>query len=376
MAQAPARNGISYILAGSFDLTAGFLHVSSAPTPDSSAPGKAVTMQDVADAAGLSRTTVSKYFNGSTTLKACTRTLIEQVCAQLQYVPDMHAVSLVKGRSRLIGVVLPVIADAFYGEVLRHMETLAQAADHQLVVLCSHNDAQIEESALRTLRAMKVQGAIVTAVASDRNRALYASLQSEMRIVFLDSYVEPDCNFVMNDNQQSMTLLVEYMLERKRPPAYLGAPAVARPSHDERLAGYLHAMQAAGQRPRIIPAPDTLLTWDFEAYALEHVTRWLESGEWLHDKVKSVICATDRLALGAMAAFRRIGKTPGKDILFAGHDDVPMCQYIHPALTTARQDLAAIGRAAIEYLLTPADKQPAGLYQRRFPARLVIRESA
>ncbi|WP_169558532.1 LacI family DNA-binding transcriptional regulator [Uliginosibacterium gangwonense] len=345
----------------------------SSDTPAPS-PNTAVTMQDVADAAGLSRTTVSKYFNGSTSLKASTRTLIERTCADLHYVPDLHAVSLVKGRSQLIGVVLPVIADAFYGEVLRHMDEMARAAGQQLVVLCSHNDAAIEEAALRTLRAMKVRGAVVTAVASDRNRALYASLEAEMRIVFLDSYVQADCNFVMNDNVQSMTLLVDYLLERGHAPAYLSAPAVARPSHDERLLGYTQAMQRAGQRPRIIPANTGTLSWDFEAYALQTVSQWLASGEWLHDKIGALVCATDRLALGAMAAFRRIGKTPGQDILFAGHDDVPMCEYIHPALTTARQDLAAIGQAAIECLLQP-DKQKTR-YQRRFPASLVIRDSA
>lgn len=333
-------------------------------------------MHDVAAAAGLSRTTVSKYFNGHTSLKPATRELIERVCAELHYVPDLHAVSLVKGKSNLIGVILPVIADAFYGEVLRHMEDKANAAGYQLVVLCSHNDAATEEAAIRTLRSMKVQGLVITAVASDRNLALYASLARELRFVFLDSYVEANCNFVMNDNVQSMGLLVDHLLRRGYPPAYLSAPSVARPSHDERLEGYTLAMRRAGETPRIIPIPEDMRTWDFEAFALEHVSRWLQSDAWRRDGVDALICATDRLALGAMTAFRRIGKVPGKDALFVGHDDVPMCEYISPALTTARQDLEAIGRAAIDCLTQPAEAYAAGFYQKRFPARLITRESA
>lgn len=329
-------------------------------------------MHDVAAAAGLSRTTVSKYFNGHGGLKPATRALIERVCAELHYVPDLHAVSLVKGRSRLIGVILPVIADAFYGQVLRHMQDQATAAGFQLVVLCSHNDAACEEAAILTLRSMKVQGLVITAVASDRNRALYAKLAGELRIVFLDSYVEADCDYVMNDNVQSMGLLVAHLLQRGAVPAYLGAPAVARPSHDERLAGYTLAMLRAGRVPRVVPIPDDSLTWEFEAYAHAHVSRWLEA-ENGPDAANALICATDRLALGAMAALRQAGKTPGRDVLIVGHDDVPMCEYISPALTTARQDLEAIGHAAIDCLTRPATAER---YQRCFPARLVVRESA
>ena len=343
------------------------------PTDASAATGKLITMHDVAAAAGLSRTTVSKYFNGHTSLKPATRALIERVCAELHYVPDLHAVSLVKGRSQLIGVILPVIADAFYGEVLRHMQDQAAAAGFQLVVLCSHNDAATEEAAVRTLRSMKVQGLVITAVASDRNRALYAKLAGELRIVFLDSYVDADCCFVMNDNVQSVGLLVAHLLQRGAEPAYLGAPAVARPSHDERLSGYTLAMLRAGRVPRIVPIPADSLTWEFEAFARAHVGRWLEAETGQRDRCDALICATDRLALGAMAALRQIGKVPGRDMLVVGHDDVPMCEYISPALTTARQDLEAIGRATIDCLTRPDNTTR---IQLRFPARLVVRESA
>ena len=326
-------------------------------------------MNDVARAAGLSRTTVSKYFNGGTQLKTATRALIEKACAELDYVPDWHAVSLVKGRSPLIGVVLPIIADAFYGEVLRHMEVQARATGCQLVILCSYNDAAIEEAALQTLRSMKVQGLVVSAVASDRNRDCLDRLARETRLVFLDSYVQPDCHFVMNDNRQSLGLLVAHLLERGQTPAYLGAPAVARPSHDERLQGYFEAMREAGREPLAIPESDSP-TWDFEAFGEARVSAWLR--EEKNRDVGALICATDRLALGAMRAYRRIGREPGRNILIAGHDDVPMCEYIHPSLTTAHQDLAAIGRAAIDCL---TQDRVEGFYQKRFPARLVVRES-
>jgi DNA-binding LacI/PurR family transcriptional regulator len=346
------------------------------------APGKAraagpVTMHDVAALARVSRATVSKYFNDSQGLKPETRARIEAACRQLDYVPDPHAVSLVKGKSRLLGVILPVISEPFFAEALRAIEEEAKTLGMDLVIQCSYNSAAEEAKALLTMRSMKVAGVVLTAVASRDNLDLLLRLEQEMRIVYMDSYVHEDCNYVMNDNRQSMAMLTRYLTSRGHRPAYLGAPPVAHPSPQERLAGYLEAMQEAGLPPRIVPASAAAPSWDFEAYAFRLVLDWLASGAWKADGVTALACGTDRLAIGAMSACRRFGLVPGKDLAFVGHDDLPICAYLYPALTTFRQDVAAIGRAAVECLQRQLDAGgPVEPYRRRFAGGLVIRESA
>ncbi|MBL8483193.1 MAG: LacI family DNA-binding transcriptional regulator, partial [Rhodocyclaceae bacterium] len=202
---------------------------SAAPAPDP-LPATPATMHDVAQRAGVSRATVSKYFNDSRGLKPETRERIEKACRELHYVPDPHAVSLVKGQSRLIGVVLPVIAEPFFADVLRVIEESAAALGLQLIIQCSYSDPAREAAALRALRALKVQGIAVTAVCSQSNADLLARLEQEIRIVYLDSYVRPDCHYAMNDNRQSAGLLTRYLLSRGHNPAFLGAPPVAFPS--------------------------------------------------------------------------------------------------------------------------------------------------
>ncbi|WP_141837920.1 hypothetical protein [Herbaspirillum sp. SJZ107] len=83
---------------------------------------------------------------------------------------------------------------------------------------------------------------------------LLLRLEQEMRIVYLDSYVHADCNYVMNDNRQSMAILTRYLLGRGHRPAYLGAPPVAHPPPEERLAGYLETTAEAGMAPHLVPA--------------------------------------------------------------------------------------------------------------------------
>ncbi|WP_028455413.1 LacI family DNA-binding transcriptional regulator [Chitinilyticum litopenaei] len=341
------------------------------------APVGSATMQDVAAAAGLSRATVSKYFNGSDSLKPETRERIERACRELNYVPDMHAVSLVKGRSNLIGVVLPFISEPFFGKVLQVIERRAAQYGQQVVIQASNNDPQREAAALLTLRAMKVHGIVFTPIASRDNLPLIEQLQQELRIVFLDSYFNEDCHFVMNDNRQSIALAVNYLLSRSAIPAYLAAPNVAIPSRPERLAGYEAAMRAAGHAPIVIPDNPASTTWQFEAYAYEQVLAWCANGGLAASGASALVCATDRLAIGAAKALRRFGRRPGHDILLAGHDNIDICDYLDPMLTTVHQDIDRIGQAAVDCLQTGADgQQQDGFFQRRFPGRLVIRESA
>ncbi|MGC2164712.1 MAG: LacI family DNA-binding transcriptional regulator [Gallionella sp.] len=345
---------------------------------NSVSPAPNVTMQDIAALVGVSRITVSKYFNGNLSIKAETRRKIEQACSDLHYVPDPHAVSLVKGKSQLIGVVLPIISEPFFAEVLSVIEREASAIGLRVVILCSYNDTEREAAALLALRSMKVQGIIFTPVASQDNVDLLKRLEKEIRVIYLDSYFNTDCHFVMNDNMQSISLVTRYLLSRGHNPAFLGAPPVAYPSGPERVSGYIRAMQEAGSTPFQIPVPKSAVTWDFAAFAMQYTLNFLGTGEWQKQQRDALICATDRLAIGAMAAFRKFGLEPGKDVAFVGHDDLPVCEYLYPALTTVKQDVQAIGRAVIECFGIDASTFTAGdrYFQRRFPARLIVRNSA
>lgn len=349
-----------------------------ADLPSSAPRHGPATMQDVADAAGVSRVTVSKFFNGGASLKPATRERIEAACLALQYSPDPHAVSLVKGRSNLIGVVLPVISEPYFAAVLQTLEQEAATQGLQLLIQSSANDPAREAAALLALKAMKVAGIIITVVDSMQNAALLDSLAREMRIVHFDTYLTPACHHVLNDNHQSIRLLVEHCLARGRKPAYLGAPHIAFPSRPERLESYLDALRAAGLPPCVVPVAEEEHTWRFEAYAHKYVGQWLAEGSWRAAQIGALVCATDRLALGAMRAMREHGLEPGRDLLVCGHDDLSFSEYLHPALTTARQDVARLGRAAIECLSLPDDyfnaRRP--YFERRLPAELVIRESA
>jgi DNA-binding LacI/PurR family transcriptional regulator len=337
-----------------------------------------VTMQDIATLVGVSRITVSKYFNGNQGVKAETRKRIEKICSDLNYVPDQNAVRLVKGKANLIGVIVPILSEPFFSEVLNVISDEAAEVGLRVVIFCSYNDPAREAAALLALRSTKAHGVVITPVLSQDNAELLGRLEHEMKIVYLDSYLSPKCHFVMNDNIQSTGLLTRYLLSRGHRPAFLGAPAVAYPSGPERITGYLEAMREADSPAFLVPLVNSNPTWNFEAFAMHHTLSLLGTGEWAKENKTALICATDRLAIGAMAAFRKFGLEPGRDVAIVGHDDVPVCEYLYPTLTTVKQDVAAMGRAVMEFMKmddgTFTSKNP--YFQKKFAARLIVRESA
>ncbi|KAM9991759.1 hypothetical protein ACTFIZ_007989 [Dictyostelium cf. discoideum] len=114
-------------------------------------------MQDVADAAGLSRATVSKYFNVDSTLKKSTKEKIERVSQSLHYIPDPNAISLVTGRSNLIGIITPYINEPFFSMVLYFMEREATKHSLQIVIQNSNNDPQKEAAVMHAFPGLQAQ---------------------------------------------------------------------------------------------------------------------------------------------------------------------------------------------------------------------------
>ena len=153
-------------------------------------------------------------------------------------------------------------------------------------------------------------------------------------------------------------------------------PAINRNAH-ERLSAYESAMAHEGEIPRVLDVPETT-GWDFEAFGHAAMARAMASGR----RPKAILCANDRVALGALSAAWQSGLTIGRDPdapRLAGHDDHPFSQYACPPLTTVAQNIDAIATQAMAFLLneTSAPDHATGTGQRAlFPGTLMLRDSA
>jgi len=323
------------------------------------------TMEEFSLFVGLSRPTVSRFFNDPSTLKASTRHRIEEALAASGFNRNLLAANLGRARSCIVGVIVPDPADPFYAALTRRVQGTAQEAGFQAFVLSSDGEPAKEVQAVRTLASMNVAGAVVAplGVAQDGSSDVLERLETDIPLVYVDSAPSHPAAFVGTDNRRSFDLIVEHLASTGAPPTFLGMPCVNANASD-RMRAYDAAMASRGLAPDHLPLPADR-DWDFERFGFEAMQTAIEAGRAAG---RTVLCANDRLAFGAIAAAwqagLRVGRDENCDLRIAGHDDHPLSRYTCPPLTTVAQDFDGIGRQAVEILLrrlsegAPAD--PAG----------------
>lgn len=309
------------------------------------------TMEDFSEFVGLSRPTVSKYFNNPSSVRKKTRETIEVALKKSGFRPNLFAVNLNRRRTNIVGIVIPSSTDQFYMALTRRIETQATEAGFFPLVLSTDGRPDLEDRALRTLKSLNVAGAIIAPLGVESHRQTLAEYGRSVPLVYVDSPLDETSAFVGTDNAQSFRLIVDYLCRSGEPPCYLGMPNVNINARSREVA-YVGAMERLGMRPMILPRTD-VKTWDFEKFGFDETTRLIQDLENL--PTKTILCANDRVAFGAIAAAYskglKVGHGKEADIRIAGHDDHPLSRYACPPITTVAQNIDAIGQRAMDILL-------------------------
>jgi len=308
------------------------------------------TMEDFSEFVGLSRPTVSKYFNDPSSVRPKTREIIEAAVKQSGFRPNLFAVNLNRRRTTILGIIIPNQLDHFYMAMTRRLQTLAEQRGYLTVVLSSDGKPELEKRAIETLRSLNVAGAIIAPLGEQSQHSALARLADDVPIVYVDSPLDSTSPFVGTDNQKSFHLIVDYLCRSGSEPCYFSMPVVNNNAIKRREA-YTTAMEKLGHEPRIIELEQSR-SWDFEHYAFEQTARIMR--EKARFPTSTVLCANDRIAFGVTAALwqagLKIGRLKDCDIRVAGHDNNPLSEYTCPPLTTVAQDYNEIGRLAMELL--------------------------
>lgn len=340
------------------------------------------TMEDFSEFVGLSRPTVSKYFNDPNSVRKKTRETIEVALKKSGFRPNLFAVNLNRRRTNIVGIIIPSSVDPFYMALTRRIEVLAIAEGFFPFVLSSDGQPDLEDRAIHTLKSLNVAGAIIAPLGVESHRQTLIEYGKSVPLVYVDSPLEETSAFVGTDNAQSFGLIVDYLCRSGEPPSYLGMPDVNINARTRENA-YLKAMERFGMAPNSLPITK-LRTWDFEQFGFDEMTRLVRSKGGL--PTKTILCANDRIAFGAIAAAYKMGLKVGHgssaDIRIAGHDDHPLSRYACPPITTVAQNVSEIGKCALRILLqmlgeTDSDDELPTITERSlFSGDLMLRESA
>jgi DNA-binding LacI/PurR family transcriptional regulator len=337
-------------------------------------PKKQATSQDVADLAGVSRTTVSFVLNNVPGMKISeeTRQRVLEAAQQLNYYPASAARTLASGKTHRIGLVLceqrdHLMADAFLPPFLRGVSDLAHQESYR-VVFQSAEDKAGETAYVGLLREQHVDGLIVSAPRSDDSQL--SRLYEEGYPLVLHGRL-PDCAlpFVDVDNVGGAHKAVSHLigLGHRRIGLITNAP-LSYTSSQDRLTGYRQALQEAA-----LPLDDELVRYG--EFSPQSGRKAMESLLALPSPPSAALVASDVVALGAMAAVRKQGIRIPQDIALVGFDDIFLAAYVSPPLTTVRLPAYGLGWAAGDMLIRLINEDDLVEKQMLLESELVIRQS-
>lgn len=338
------------------------------------------TMEQLSAAIGVSRPTLSRYFQDPERVSRTSRERIQMGLDRVEYVPNFFATRMNRKSTGMIGVIIPYLNDLFFTRLLEAIERAAMEAGYTVITQCSHSDPAIEARAAETFMSMSVDGALVAPLGSHSDLKVHDRLRSRLPFVLFDSRPDnmSEVDFIGTDHMQSTGLATEYLARVGGPPVFLAMPRVNF-NAQERERAYIAKMDELGFEPHIIGTELINEDWHFEAHGRAVLEREFSNGR-LTDA--SLLCANDRVAIGALKAAAAHGLEPGAKrsggLRIAGHDDYPLCPYTSPSLTTVAQNVDAIGRAAVTRLIEGihAEKSVKEQVVKLFPGEMKVRGSA
>ena len=337
-------------------------------------PPKPATIIDVAREAGVSIKTVSRVLNQEPGVHSETREAVLKVVADLKYRPKQSARSLAGGRSFLIGLLYYDPSAAFVGGVQQGATLRCREAGYHLVVESLHNDApDLAMQVDRMVSALRPDGMILTPPLCDNPQVLSALRESHTPCVLISPAAdEPDHPSVRMDDVHAAEEITNLLISLGHTRIAIIKGAKDQVASKRRYQGYLAALKAH----RIALDKDLVVQGDFTFDAGVEAAYQLLSRR---QRPTAVFASNDDMALGVLAAAQRLGLSVPGDLSIAGFDDTPAAARVWPPLTTVRQPMDDMARAAVDLLIgAPRDADaatPAKLKHHVLPHELVVRDS-
>jgi LacI family transcriptional regulator len=328
------------------------------------------TIKDVARRAGVAISTASAAINRSAPVSEDVIRRVEEAVNEIGYIPHGAAQSLRMGQSRLIGLLVPDIANPYFANVARVVESACLEAGYLAAVYSTNEDFDRERQILKMMRAQRVAGLIIIPTRSDAEHGQRLADEIHVPTILLDSPVSGlPFDIIKLDNVLAGQIAVDHLLDlgHRRIAVTTGRDNVM--TGEDRLQGYFSAHSARGvpYDPKLQIAGRFLQPIAYES------TLRLMSGPLPPTAIFSI---SNMMTLGVLMALRKLKISVPQDVSVVGIDDFDFADIMNPRPTVVSTPVLQMAKAAIDQLLEAiAGKlKPSGrIYQ--FTPKLIVRES-
>lgn len=326
------------------------------------------TIKEVAKKAKVSTATVSRVLNKSGAVAEETRKIVLAVARELRYVPNATGRSLSMQRTDAIGLLMPDLYGEFFSEVIRGTDQTAQKNHFHILVSSSHNDRHEIWRALEMMRG-RVDGLIIMSPHIDA-QTLDSHLPKSLPVVLLNCYVDGASFDVLNiDNFNGACGMMVHLAQHGYKRIAFIKGTEKNYDAEERLRGYRAAVNEYGlERYSSYEVKGNFS--EESGYDAAHIIMKCSP------RPTAIFAANDSMAIGALSALRQQGVNVPADIALVGFDDIPIAQFIRPALSSVRVRISELGRLAIERIVHAIkEKNTHEKHRIIVPTTVIARES-
>lgn len=331
------------------------------------------SITDLAAQLGISVSTVSRALADHPSISDATKKRVWKLAQELHYQPNHMAAGLRKGRSNLLGVMVPHIDGHFFTLVVKGIETVASKAGFNVLICQSNEDVVHERKNIETLLSAQVEGILVSLSRTTRDFRHFEKVRKqEIPLVFFDRILDGlDVNAVVLDDRAGGYQSTKHLITQGcRRIAHFGGPQHLN-IYKDRQQGYLDALREFNLpvEPELILHSD--MTLDDGVAGMQQLLQ-------LPSPPDAVFSASDFSAVGALQELKRRNLRVPQDMALAGFSNETFTSLTEPMLTSVDQRCEQMGQSAVRLFLEMREHDAAAFSPRRIllPPELLIRDSS
>lgn len=330
---------------------------------------KRITIVDVAKAAKVSKSTVSLVLQASPLVKKQTRHHVKQVMADLGYVYNRSAATLRSSKNQLIGLIINDLRNPFFTDFATALQMALYEQGYSTVISNTDENPDMQSQIIEAMVEHGVSAIVFSPAYGAKDKTIAQLKRAKIPVIQVLRQLSADTEtfpFASFDYQYGGRMAIEHLMAQGcQSIAFVGG-ITGQPITHERMSGYLSILKAQHLKTQVFTGENS------RRFGHDIATSFVRS----HPHIEAAICFNDRVALGMLNGFSRMGIRVGEDFKLVGFDGIGDCLQVYPQLSSVHCETGNFGRKIANDLVDWLEhgKKPQAIY--RAPATLVVRASS
>lgn len=319
-------------------------------------------IKDVARHANVSVATVSRVINNKGYVNEHTKELVLKAIKDLNYVPNEIARSLYRKSSKIIGIIIPDLKNEFFNDMIAGIEEVILQHGYKTMLCTSRESLEREKEYLQIFSTNKIDGLILCSNSPDI--ASYINL--DIPIVGLDRMISKEIPSITADNYMGGILAANRLIEANcKNIIQLRGPKTLTPAND-RSDGFLHTLE----KHKEIQVQSLELEFTSDT-TQDDIQQFLQQ----NPEIDGIFAASDLMAANCIRSLKKLGRRIPEEVKIIGYDNISICEYTDPTISTIAQPITEMGEIAAETLFKLINNEPINQLHMTLPVELIERES-